>query len=36
MDQVEGRTIHVRVVVIFDWTMTGMIVCAYLIRLLFK
>jgi len=34
VDQGRGRTIHVRVTVIFDWKMMAVIVSAYLIRLM--
>jgi hypothetical protein len=36
MDQSLGRTIHIHVTVIFDWKMMGVIVGAYLFRLLTK
>lgn len=36
MDQVQGRTILVHVSVVFDWKMMGVIVSAYLIRLLMR
>ena len=36
MDQVEGRTIHVHVTILFDWKMMGVILSAYLTRLLMK
>ena len=36
MDQVPVRTIHVHVSIIFDWKMVGVIVSAYIIRLLTK
>jgi hypothetical protein len=36
MDLIQGRTIHVRVSIVFDWKMMAVIVSAYLIRLIVK
>lgn len=36
MDLVHGRTIHVRVSIVFDWKMMAVLVSANLIRLLLK
>ena len=36
MEYGPGRTFHFRVVVVFDWKTTAVIVSAYLIRLLMR
>ena len=36
MDLIQGRTIHVRVSIVFDWKMMAVFVSVYLIRLLIR
>lgn len=36
MEQGPGRTFHVHVIIVFEWKMMAVIVCAHLIRLLMK
>jgi hypothetical protein len=36
MNQVEGRTVHLHITIVFDWKMMAVMVSAFLIRPLLK